>query len=219
LKKRKVSLNKSVFLICVFIPLFIYSCGDEVTKYYTYIGSAGDDNYKTFITQKDVTRFSFEYPTYYEIASYQPMPDYPVTSMILVGPSTEEEKGNIKHLEIHVTGFSSDAKAEMEWRISDYRSSVMVGATNDFKIIEKNQVIVAGASGWEIIFSFKQIPVLIHGLDDIKMRDKPIQIISRYLYLEHQEMVWEISLYSDAKTYDQTKSDYEHTIQTFRFLD
>ncbi len=219
MKKRKFTLKKVVFLICIFIPVFIYSCGDEVIKYYTYIGSSDDDNYKTFITQQDVTRFSFEYPSYYEIVSYQPMPDYPVTSMILVGPSAEEEKGNIKHLEIHVTGFSQDAKAEMEWRISDYRSSIMVGATKDFKIIEKNQVIVAGASGWEIIFSFKQIPVQIHGLDDIKMRDEPIQIISRYLYLEHQEMVWEISLYSDAVTDDQAKFDYEHIIQTFKFID
>lgn len=204
---------------CIFIMVFSPNgCSTNNVKVYTPIDSPNDDAYKTFIAQEGIPHFSFEYPSYYELVSYQPMPDFPSTSVLLVGTSVEEEEsGSIKHFSIHIAKYFENAKSGLDWRIDDYKSGLRSGLMKELEILEKNRVIVAGAEGWECIVSFTETGV--SPFIDLPVREGTTPIISRSLFFEDQDMVWEIYLYSDAATYEQAKEDYEHIVRTFKFLD
>jgi len=216
--------KKSLRLINIFITAFVLvmvpflnGCGESDAKVYKTIESHDGEDYRTFVANEGIPHFSFEYPSYYELVSYQPMPVYLGTSVILSGPFAEEEKGNIKHVEITVDKYLKSAKSGLDWRIDDYKSGLRAGLMKEFKILEKNRVIVAGTEGWEIVVSFTETGV--SPSVDLPVREGPTPIVSRNMFFENQDMIWEIFLYSDAATNVQAKADYEHIVRTFRFLD
>jgi hypothetical protein len=216
-------------VICVFITglvlitiLFLNSCSQSNTKVYAPLASSEDDEFRTFVAQKGIPHFSFEYPSYYELVSYQPMPDYLGTSVILCGPLVEEEKGNIKHIEITIakhSQYSKNAKAAVNERIDEYKSYVRIGMGKDFELREKNRVVVAGAEGWEIVYSYTELPDPKYSFPDLEVRDEPTPVVIRDLYFDYQDMLWGICLYSDIATDEQARAEYEHMLRSFKFLD
>ena len=65
----------------------------------------------------------------------------------MTGSSDQEDKDIINNVEIQTNTYSQDAKSQMDWRIDDYNTAVMVGAFKEFKIEQKNPVILNESEG------------------------------------------------------------------------
>jgi hypothetical protein len=114
---------------------------------------------------------------------------------------------------------SGDAKLAMNWRIEDYEIFSSADNINNYLLLEKNQVDFGGIEGWEVVFSFTESPLNDPAYKNTPIREKLVPVISRYLYFNYKDMVWEIFLYGAAANDTQNKEDYEHVIKTFKFLD
>ena len=113
--------------------------------------------------------------------------------------------------------YAPGAETEVNERIAEYEQLVIEGHREDFRLLEKNRVIIAGLEGWEIVTSYTSLPVTY--LDDPCPRTRAVRVISRYVFFDYQDTVWRIYVSSDAGNADQTKLDYEHILGTLRILD
>jgi hypothetical protein len=111
---------------------------------------------------------------------------------------------------------SGDAKLAMDWRIKDIKESTYI---NNYILLKKNQVNFSGIKGWEVVFSFTEEPLDEYPYENIPIRKNFVPVISRYLYFNYQNMVWEIFLYGAAANDTQNKEDYEHVIKTLKILE
>jgi hypothetical protein len=217
--RTKMSKKLFLLLICMLVVItFVYSCGEGEVKIYTQIENTGGDRYTLFDAEKAIPRFSFEYPSDYQLSSYQPMPAISLTSVILSVPNAEVSK--IKSVEIYVQApyeALSDAEAYMKYTINNDKKDVRNGFVKDFKIIEKNKMIIGEIQGWELIVSFYVTGKPVHGFDDASPTERPV--VSRYLFFDYRGMIWKVIVSSTTDVADQAKLDYEHIIQTFKILD
>jgi hypothetical protein len=221
-------MNKRVkfitLLLCFTLILFVmltFSCTKHIQKNYALIDYEGGDQYKTFstpMTQDYVPHFSFEYRSFYNVNSYQSMPRVFLTSVLLTGPYDEEKSGNVKHIDMFVDywdEYNRDAKHRIERRISEYKHDVNF---RNLRILEYNNITLAKGQGYEIIST----SVFTPDPDDLynpPLFEFPIHITDFDLYFDYQNMVWQISLFSDNNSFDQAKKDYEHIVQTLKILD
>jgi hypothetical protein len=213
-----------IILLCftlILIVMLTFSFTKHIQKNYTLIDYDGGDQYKTFstpMTQDYVPHFSFEYRSFYNVNSYQSMPSNPLTSVLLAGPDDEEKSGNVKHINMFVDywdEYNRDAKYRIERRISEYKRDVDF---RNLRILEYNNVTLAKGQGYEIIST----SVFAPDPDDLyspPLYKFPISIADFDLYIDYQNMVWQISIFSDASSFDQAREDYEHIVQTLKILD
>jgi len=196
-----------------------------IIKVYEPIEYAYGDEYITFTAEGAVPSFSFEYPSDYNLLSYQPMPQYPSTSVLLSDVDYYQEhivngeiiKGDIigcppeaewdyKHMQIFVyRANESGAETEVERKIDAYRQWVTRGWSEDFRLLEKNRVVVAGLEGWEIVISYIDLPPVF--VDGPCPRTRAVAVVNRFLFFDYQDTIWEIRLYSDAGNADQARLD------------
>jgi len=230
-------------LVTVWISLlFVSGCGKDAMKVYGPIDYTDGDEYIAFTAEDAVPSFSFEYPSDYTLYSYQPMPGYPSTSVILSDVDYQyqeviidgqiyvtniveyppEAEWDYKDINIYVhkaNEYAPGAETEVNERIDEYKQMVRAGYNEDFKLLEKNRVMVAGMEGWEIVVSFTDLPVIPPGFPDAGPRTRAVSVIGRELFFDYQNTVWRISVFSDAGNADQAKLDYEHILGTLRILD
>ena len=207
---------KFIFLCIIALAMiFAFNSCDE---YYGYIPVKYSDgeNYKTFITPKEADfRLSFEYPSYYAL-SYQPNRPPIGTYITLSGvPSDKFFSGSIKTIEIHITfigGGFPDANTAVKERISDLKWSWV----RNFRLKAKYNVCVDGLEGQEIVVTYRQRPIYGSG-HGRKPRD-PAFVVRREVFFDYRDVLWHISLYTDADSYEQTKVDFEHILKTFQVV-
>jgi hypothetical protein len=204
----------SIILLSSSLGLISCSCND--IRHYDSINDIGGEEYTTFFAQQGIPKFSFEYSNYYELLSYQSMPEFPGTYVALSGSETEEEKGNIKRVAIHINDYSKNAKSELNRRISDCKSVVRAGMGKDFKLHAINRVKINEIEAWESTVTFTTIPKQL--FDDLTISEKQIPVVSFDLCFMYQELGWNLTLFSDSSTYEQARTDYEHIIKTLKFL-
>jgi hypothetical protein len=205
----------SLLLLVTFLTLAMSSCGENEVKIYSPIDNFGGNDYETFVADEGIPHFSFEYPSYYTVG-YQSMPGIPSTDVVLSGvPMEEFYGGSVKEIGISIyyigDGFPN-AETAVKERISRLKQE------RNFQLKEQIRIIIAGIEGWEVVASFKERPFYPTGEYDGMPRD-PEHIISRDLFFDYQGMVWQLSLYTDVDSYEQTNADFEHVLGTLRILD
>ncbi len=214
--KRFYTLGLILLLVIAILMLAAtFSCGGNEVKIYSPIDNFGGNDYETFVADEGIPHFSFEYPSYYAVG-YQSMPGVPSTNAGLHSVPIEEfYEGSVKDIDIHIHytgGGFPDAETAMKERIAQIKRETNV------QIREQVRIIIAGIEGWELVASFEEKPFPPPG-DDAGLPRDPEHIISRDLFFDYQGMMWQISLYTDVGSYEQTNADFEHVLGTFRILD
>ena len=211
-----------------------------IVRVYEPIDYANTDEYTAFTAEGAVPCFSFEYPSDYKLLSFQPMPQYPSTSVLLsdidyqyqdIIVDGEVIKGDVigcppeaewdyKHMQIFVyraNEYSPEAEIAVDKKIAEHEQLVIEGWIEDFRLLEKNRVIVAGLGGWEIVISYIDLPPAF--VDGPCPRTRAVDVVYRCLFFDYQDTIWEIRMYSDAGNADQAKLDYEHILGTLRIIE
>lgn len=219
--------------------LFLSGCCEGAIKVYDPIDYSNGDEYIAFTTDGVVTNFSFEYPSDYNLHRNQlnygwastsvnlSDIDYQYPETILDGqvriypysieyPPEAEWDYKLASISVNIVSeYFPEAETAVDERIASYKRWVTIGCSEDFKLLEKNRVMIAGMEGWEIVVSYTDLPVDF--LDSARTRAVPV--VCRDLFFDYQDTVWHISVYSDAGNADQAKLDYEHILGTLRILD
>jgi hypothetical protein len=191
------------------------------------MNNANDEKYSSFVAT-GIPLFSFEYPVNYVIKSYQPMPEFDSTSVLLrtlesIPPTTtmtdEAPSGLIfNNIDIYIN-YLGDYVPPAETAVNDiavkFEHYEAAGSVKDFKIIYKRQVVAGGVKGREIEYSFINYPETLTGYDI----SHPIPLISREVYFDYKGMSFNVRLTSDASIIDKTEKAYEHILQTFKLLE
>ncbi len=184
---------------------------------YTPTNNTNGEKYSSFIAT-GIPRFSLEYPDEYEVMSYQPMPEYPSTSLMFrtVKPTTNSTKTYSKFNSINISvvylnSYFPSAEAAVDKTASQWGA----GNVEDFNVIYKRQVMVGGIQGWEIKLSLTTFP---QGFG-IVAYDVPIHIIVREVYFDYQGMSFNIALISGANIINETDKAYEYVLGTFKLLE
>jgi len=172
------------------------------------------NRYKEFHLLNGIAYCSFEYPASHEepfVEAYSaPDETYLTTDFI----PAETERPEIS-FGMHIyRGYeeSPDAKAALEGSLQFYETNEDLRP--DFKLLDRSPVMVAGVWGEQIVYSYSWFPYSYLG-----PKAKPITRIVREIYLDHQGVIWEIYARYDAEVSETAKTDFEHLLDTFQFLD
>lgn len=210
-----------------------------IIKAYAPIEYSDGDEYIAFTAEGAVPCFSFEYPSDYNLLDYTSAPEFRSTSVrftdvdyyyqeyIINGEVIKgdvigcppEAEWDYKHIEIlvdRISEYSPEAEIAVDEAIATYERWVTEGWTEDFRLLEKNRVIVAGLEGWEIVISFTSLPVFRDGPCP---STRAVDVVYRGLFIDYQNTVWEMRVYSDAASAEQARLDYEHILGTLRILE
>jgi hypothetical protein len=228
---KSMNKNKLIFYSLILVASFLFlafgGCGVKVMTY-TPVTNANGEKYSSFVAT-GVPLFSFEYPVDYVITSYQPMPEFPGTSLMLgtlasIPPTTtmtDQISSDLilNSIDIYINDYLDDdvptAEAAVDNIAVEYAQYEKEGGVKDFKIIYKRQVVVGGVKGWEIKYSFINYPRIFFGRD----YNHPTPLIDRQVYFDYKDMSFNIGLFSDASIIDKTEKAYEHILQTFKLLE
>ena len=225
-----------ILIAILVLVLFLNGCGKSSVKVYAPITYSDDNGYFTFTAENGIPRFSFEYPSDYNLLSYQSMPEVPITSVLLsdVDYRYQEEymgdyviRSNIveyppeaewdyKLVNIFIDKYSPEAATALKECIAEHKRYAIAGLSEDFRLLQKRRVVVAGIEGWEIVLSYIDLPVMPHGSSEVRTRAVPV--VARELFFDYQDMAWNIRVYSDEGNAEQARLDYEHILQTLRIL-
>lgn len=199
----------AIFLLAMMFSLF--GCASQITC--APLEYSGGEAYKAFtIPEGKSLRFSFEYPSYFNLTYGDFMPE----GMYILLRSASFYGGRIKDIDIFVDR-PDEAYQNTEALLDERISRLKDGACNDFNIKEKRKIINPdGLEGWEIIISFTEQPISTP-VDAIPRA--PASVVDREVFFNNDSILWQISLYTDVDSYEQTKVDFEHILRTFKFLE
>jgi hypothetical protein len=216
---------------------------DSTVITYTPVNNTNGEEYSSF-SATGIPPFSFEYPVEYIVKSYQTMPDFPSTNLILI-PSTELHQTINTSVITTVTPYQTiitvtTLPPDFVFDLNDYNIILIYiayhvkpadmavdettvelkrleteGHIDNLRVVYKKQVVVGGIQGWEVKHSLTDYPQNALGID----RTKPTSMISRDIYFDYKDMSFNISLFSDATIIDETEKAYEHILQTFKLLE
>ena len=216
--KRFTFLRSVLVLISIWMSITVFTlngCRASEVKVYAPIEYTGGEDYEIFIADKGIPHFSFEYPSHYRLIEYRSMPGAISTYVRFNAIPVEEfYAGNVNYIDIdiyYVDVSIPDSETAIKSHISEFK-----WGNRNFRLKEKNRVIVAGLEGCEVIASFRERPVPDIGEG---VPRGPLFIVSRDLFFEYQDMVWQISLYVDDDSYEQAKVGFEHILRTFRIIE
>jgi hypothetical protein len=167
--------------------------------------------YKTFIAPEDEDiHFTFEYPVYFGIN----LMGGPFGMVITTGGSTPEELHQGKKCVILIDYRKGNETAKI--RMKDNISAVKWQFLRNFRLIQKNRVIVNGYEGWETIMTFRE-RVYPAGIEGPSL--PPSFIIQRDIFLSHQGVTYRIEIDADEYSYERDKDDFEHILKTFKVIE
>ena len=157
------------------------------------------------ITEGDIS-FSFEYPSSF------PEPRIIlgtiVTDIVLERPDPENDRNELdKQITVAIWKNSSypDALTNLEETLKQLQNH-----WGDFTLHERSIINIGGLSGEKVIYSGR-FEVNIFTFDHMKWQE---------VFLDYQGMIWIISYTSDADvTDDNAEEEFEHLINSFKFLD
>jgi hypothetical protein len=219
IKKISTPIIYILLAICMLaLTLSFNSCVESGIKYYTPIEYSEGSDYRAFVTiEEGAPYFSFEYPSYYGLSD-QTAPGNPFLYVVLNGILLENfYKGKVKTIKICITNVSQELLVfpDAETAVNSYVSERKWSFYRNYRLREKHKAVVGGIEGWETVITYRERPLPVGELG--KPRD-PAFIVRRDVFLDFQGMTWQISLITDTDSYEQqTKTDFEHILQTFKF--
>ena len=226
MKKKSMIFYRSILLVISFLLFTFSGCRIDKIITYTPVNNTSGEIYSTF-SATEIPPFSFEYPNNYVITSYQSMPRFPSTSVLLrtieslpVTTITDEAPKDFifNGIDVYIAYFNEyvpTAETAIDNIAVKYEQYEEAGHVKDFKIIYKRQVVVGGFKGWEIKYSFIKYEITLIGID----YSHPTPLVVRQVYFDYQDMSFNLILTSDASIIDKTEKGYEHILQTFKLLE
>jgi hypothetical protein len=210
-KKNLIVVFNFVICICFLcIITFLSGCGQVV---YGRLPFTGDKDYQTFRTpQEDKFSVSFEYPARYQLG-YEPQ--YSETIIHLESnPSADTHRITrffIRGALLGQGGFH-EAKDTMQQAISNLRGKWY----RNYRLETKHQIVTTDSlEGWEIVVSYRERPESFRpGFNPIP----PEFVVVREVFFDYQGTTWLIFLSTDATSYKQASSDFDHILKTFSIL-
>jgi hypothetical protein len=171
-------------------------------------GCSGDGYQKTVETKRGI-RFSFEFPESYQ----DPAPEWDDDWSVYL--YREVKEGNIEDTDTRFTIMIFDpgreipeSKSKLEQRIEDYSQSP---SGHEFELIERSDVEVSGVRGELVVYTFRY-------LGSFEILESNLSIV-RSVYLDYKSKIWNIEIVSHPEVAEQAKQEFEHIIESFKFLD
>jgi hypothetical protein len=215
-------------MICIVLPIiFLTSCSqilpvsyltENATVSYLPENKKADDYCYESSLNSTVPLFSFCYPSNYHLID-EARSNLNPWLHIGLNSNTKEEffAGIVKDIDIYITNYDSrwlnfpNAESLMNEKLSECQDDFHINP----ELLAKRRFTLDGIEGWEIIISFQEAPLT----NKVDMIARPAAlVIKRSLYFDYQGITWELTLYTDKESYYmQTKQDFEHILQTFRF--
>ncbi|GEM_PF-3398979 len=166
--------------------------------------------FNTFILDRGISHFSFEYPSYYEInmISAENNLTHKYTYITMTGPRNSllkkwEASTSILIMISLVSIDQPNVKTAVDRDIS---SNVTVP---DFVLISRTPTSIAGMEGEEAIYSFTASDS-IRGLSYPKVR--------REIFFEGNGLLYEMIIVSSPLNVESDNIDFDHILNTFRVL-
>lgn len=178
---------------------------------YESVPYSTDSRYKTYIFNEDNIEFSFQYSDIY-LVSEQMGSGNPSRNLILFDTSIDEYDNQVNSIRFHIVNVN-DGFPKASVAVNEHISSIKWGFQRNYLLKRKAEVQINSLQGWETIITFRERPSL--GESPHGPPRSPAFIISRDIFFDYNETVWQISLYSDIDSYNQyAQDDFEHIIQT-----
>jgi hypothetical protein len=190
---------KNICLYLLTLTLFLQSC--NIIGFNTYVLNENDIRYKLGGIVSEHPRFSFEYPRSFILNDLNKPRD-------IVGYNknlTEVQFTRGEHGELESFLFVSIFKND----ISDFSSMPLLSFKGvlsmapDVQTIETQEIPVAGVNGTLYIYSPKTESKAFY----------------QFCYFEYSGFNWLICLMSYQSLEGKVKSEFDHIINTFKFLD
>lgn len=176
----------------------------------TYVGCDNSEasNYKTFALTKGIAHFSLEYRTYYKITYTGGSEDW-VSGVELEGPIVNEAK-NYTSIDVSVWVPGKYGVIDANTMLN---SDMKIRATDpEYKLLDQSEIKINDVPAKQIVFSERDDRAQVLGIKE-KYYD-----VYRRIYFDQNGLVWRITLRGDLSTVDADQVDFEHILQTFKFL-
>jgi hypothetical protein len=197
-----MKINKWLYLILIIIiaaTVILPGC-----KNYQTIEGNG---YKTFIMNRGVAKFSFDFSTKYEITGVNVNSTY--TTISLSGPDLDQT-GNSTVIFISIVKSPYlNYQSSLDDQISLYKHFT------DFNLLEKYSVTISDEQAEELVYYYLQ-PL---GNESIAKGTKPVHKTTRHLEFMHDSLIWALDIASLESSVEEDKIDFEQIKKTFKILD
>jgi hypothetical protein len=172
----------------------------------------GCSEYKTFTIYEGIAHFSFQYPSYYEIARIG-VGTNTITDVILGSPAPEEYKD--------VTGGHPQEEDDLPSIFIQVRESSDTWPSAE-QCLEKDLRTLQNTFDVFDIRSQKKITLFDIQADQItylcKDNDWPYSEVRTEVYFDYGELVWIISIFSPERFSQDYVSVFNHILKTFRII-
>ncbi len=197
--KRKELFFHTLQIIIALLILIAFSSCNRNQGYVTY-----DFRYGSIV------HFSFEYPSSYEAqsedavgignpaylwhrASSKPFPWNDISILFIT-----YSKGTIAY----------NATAMLDYDLANLRN---LSPPGQFSLLERSKIVVSGVQGELAAIRYPIPPnIAYYG---------PGPTITRIVSFDKDDLIWVITLNSNQEAADKAKADFEHILQTFKFLE
>jgi len=172
------------------------------------------EGYKLLTVNKDIARFSLEYPCNWRRTRVETYTDHDKTSLSLciTGPGIKidgsRSPSTLWGLDIiWISEGSPNATTVLENSLSIWAST-----SSSFQLLERSTVEIAGIQAEQAIFH--------NTIDaDRVLVKKPATIICKQYFFEYDGLIWIIYSSSVLAIAEENEVLFNHIIQTFRILD
>ena len=193
-------MNWKYIMIIIPVPILLLICGCTLNGYQ-----------KITLTKQDVT-FSFEYPITYQQQEESDGSIAYTFSVVFLRPDGDTIKLDYSNINtafsIHIfdqTEKFPNATSYLDARLSDYSDAL------DYQLFERSRILLSGVEGEFASYKMRT------GLSGEYLDPKTSYFREVYLDYKGKEWVIDISCYQEM--IEQVKEEFDHIIQTFKFLD
>jgi hypothetical protein len=185
-----------VFASLILIPLFL-------------MPSCSISTYKTFTMKKDPVHYSFEYQRRFRISGFDSNDDGTHSYTIL-------EEGNYRRLYtmITISVYDIDEDTNADDLLKGQIDSI---DRFDYELVEQSDLTIDGVAAKKIVWKMWNLMANMTG----ETKGKMYQLL-RDVFLDYKGFTYHFNIESpngeDTKTIEADKADFEHILQTFKFL-
>jgi hypothetical protein len=153
--------------------------------------------------------FSFEYPASYTKLTPDAFEDTggePSVSLLYSEPGSTQEKADIQ---IHVILLSPIAGRPDAAAWTEEHIKLLENNDKGYELIERSAIQVAGINGNMAAYNSSILGKYLNSSN----------LICRDAYIDYKGYIWKISVLAVEEIGDQAKPDFDHLIESFKFLD
>ena len=173
---------------------------------------------RVFKLTTGIGHFSFEYPKQYRIQKVELKPAY--TDVTFTGPPFVQDVVGT-HGSVFVQSYRGsevNVEAIVDTDIENWQTPNTFPDLDNFVLISRSPIVVAGIKGEQVKYSSDSLLTR----SDIDRGLKPVTIISREVYLAHDDSLW-TSTWAYQKTTEASdqvfEDDFDRILKSFKILD